>query len=1115
MLLKGLAQRNPGLCVVTTREPVRDLTRWEETSAPELELTRLSDAAGASLLQRLLEPPKPKRVHQVPSTVTERQEISRAVKGHALTLRLLGGYIHRALRDVRRWREIDYSQADAQYLTHASPHAKAAGDASATGDATSRYGHAFTTMAAYQHWLASGGQTGQRQLAVLRLLGLFDRPASASLLQALRACPAFPHLTEPLQGISQEQWNTTLSELEECGLVEPLSASAISDAGAVDAHPLLREYFATQLKTQHPEAWRAGHQRLFEHLCATTHEGQQPTLQDLQPLYQAVAHGCQAGLAHRTCHEVYYARICRRDEAYSTHKLGAIGSDLGAVACFFEEPWSRVASALREGNQAWLLNQAAVRLRALGRLGEALTPMRAALQMHVQQEIWESAARCASNLSELALALGHIVDGGPISALQAAAQAVDYADRSAEGFLQMVNRTTHADALHQAGQENQALRLFREAEAMQAKDQPSYPLLYSVPGFRYAELLLARAERAAWLACLQPAGDRPAIFDEVLASVEQRATQTLQWAKYYKTSLLTIALNLLTLNRSTLYTAVLQASALSPAAPAWAVNGRIASETDQAVDGLRRAGHQDQLPGALLTRAWLRHLQGHATGPNSAQTDLDEAWEIAERGPMPLFLADIHLHRARLFLRAEHYPWNRHEDGTPRGPADDLADARRLIEKHGYDRRREELEDAEEALKQWAFTIKPLAIESTKKMNIPNSVIYVVGDVLGGWYYSHSKLNTLFGGNGFPGEPPDGNCVAKCQSWLRRANDAPDVDPLTLLGRVLVEFMNLECDDEPRWQKARLRVTDVLAKNGYMFEVNGNIVPLSPDADPAPRIAPQAVTAIVSANSPSRVTPSAPAETTAPATTTQAANPTIVLVTVNDNETHGLLDAFVGVGRTPVQTTKGGVTYNELGIHGGYRLINTICEMGAGGVGASQQRTREAIEHWHPKAIIAVGIAFGLDESKQSIGDVLVATQIQDYDLGRKNEDGTLSRRGDKPSSADPLRNRLRQTDAMQTRLGNGWPKVRFGLVLSGQKLVDNLDYRESLKAIFTEAIGGEMEGTGLYVSASTAKVDWIVVKAICDWGHHKGQADKDAWQKLAAKNASRVLKEALEGGGL
>ena len=88
------------------------------------------------------------------------------------------------------------------------------------------------------------------------------------------------------------------------------------DAGSgvllsLDAHPLLREYFARQLRQQQPEAWRAAHRRLYEHLCATTKEGDQPTLEDLQPLYQAVAHGCQAGLQQEACDEVYRARIQR------------------------------------------------------------------------------------------------------------------------------------------------------------------------------------------------------------------------------------------------------------------------------------------------------------------------------------------------------------------------------------------------------------------------------------------------------------------------------------------------------------------------------------------------------------------------------------------------------------------------------------------------------------------------------------------------------------------------------------------------------------------------------------------------------------------------------------
>lgn len=45
------------------------------------------------------------------------------------------------------------------------------------------------------------------------------------------------------------------------------------------------------------------------------------------------------------------------------------------------------------------------------------------------------------------------------------------------------------------------------------------------------------------------------------------------------------------------------------------------------------------------SRAWLRTLLGQ---PDLARADLDEAQQIAERGPMRLHMADIHLHRARL-----------------------------------------------------------------------------------------------------------------------------------------------------------------------------------------------------------------------------------------------------------------------------------------------------------------------------------------------------------------------------------------------------------------------------------------------------------------------------------
>ena len=102
----------------------------------------------------------------------------------------------------------------------------------------------------------------------------------------------------------------------------------------------------------------------------------------------------------------------------------------------------------------------------------------------------------ASNLSELELTLGEVA-----GAVGDAEQSVTYADRSGDAFQRMSNRTTHADALHQAGRRAEAEARFREAEQMQAESQPDYPLLYSLPGFRYCDLLLAAAERAAWQTC--------------------------------------------------------------------------------------------------------------------------------------------------------------------------------------------------------------------------------------------------------------------------------------------------------------------------------------------------------------------------------------------------------------------------------------------------------------------------------------------------------------------------------------------------------------------------------------------------------------------------------------
>jgi nucleoside phosphorylase len=70
---------------------------------------------------------------------------------------------------------------------------------------------------------------------------------------------------------------------------------------------------------------------------------------------------------------------------------------------------------------------------------------------------------------------------------------------------------------------------------------------------------------------------------------------------------------------------------------------------------------------------------------------------------------------------------------------------------------------------------------------------------------------------------------------------------------------------------------------------------------------------------------------------------------------------------------------------------------------------------------------------------------------------------------------------------------------------------RDWLLKIEPEAIGGEMEGAGLYAAARDAKVDWILVKAICDWAD--GTKNNDA-QPQAARNAAQFVLHVLQLGG-
>jgi len=323
---------------------------------------------------------------------------------------------------------------------------------------------------------------------------------------------------------------------------------------------------------------------------------------------------------------MYLKRIIRGNEYYITSKLGAYGADLVAVSCFFEKPWSKPASDMKEGDQAHVLNMAGTDLRALGRLSEVSEPSEAALAWANEKEEWDKAAKQYGNLSELYLTLGEID-----KAVEYARKSVERADNSKDEFERCSKRTTLADALHNSSKSAEAKELFEEAEEMQKEIQPEFPYLYSLWGFRFCDLLLSQCQ-----------------YKEVM----KRSIKILSMARQATgVSLLDLAFVYLSIGYANLLEAVRQNKKGKGKISVWEAEGGSLEKAEdflnQAVDGLREAGVQEVIVLSLLA---LAELNRYKQDFEKASVDLEEAREIAERGQMNLYMADYHLEAARLCL---------------------------------------------------------------------------------------------------------------------------------------------------------------------------------------------------------------------------------------------------------------------------------------------------------------------------------------------------------------------------------------------------------------------------------------------------------------------------------
>lgn len=235
----------------------------------------------------------------------------------------------------------------------------------------------------------------------------------------------------------------------------------------------------------------------------------------------------------------------------------------------------------------------------------------------------------------------------------------------------------------------------------------------------------------------------------------------------------------------------------------------------------------------------------------------------------------------------------------------------------------------------------------------------------------------------------------------------------------------------------------------------------------------------------------------------------VLLVTANSIETASTREVFAGPGEPiPGETN----SYVDLGLFGGSRVMLVRCQgMGTTGVGASQLVVHEAISELKPSAIVVLGVAFGFLPDEQPIGTIMVADRVVAYGpekVATQPGGGELRiARGQQFNLQPGLLGRLQEAEAQHE------DGVEFGTVLSGDKLIDNVEFRDQLLETAPEARGGEMEAAGACAAAERAGIPWAVVKAVCDYADGNKDASKDFNQKLAADKAAEFVRFTLEGG--
>lgn len=174
----------------------------------------------------------------------------------------------------------------------------------------------------------------------------------------------------------------------------------------------------------------------------------------------------------------------------------------------------------------------------------------------------------------------------------------------------------------------------------------------------------------------------------------------------------------------------------------------------------------------------------------------------------------------------------------------------------------------------------------------------------------------------------------------------------------------------------------------------------------------------------------------------------------------------------------------------------------------------DAIAHWHPAAVLVVGIAGAAKESVQ-LGDLVLGQEVYYYERGKDTLTGHLPEPKQYPADAtlwgrvanvaqwsNPIS--VQRPDGTDTR-----PRIHHGVIASGERVIANAEIRNEIGLNNRKIDAIEMEGYGVSAAAWKQEIPLrcLVIRGISD----RADAQKnDSWQPYAATVAAEFTKHFL-----